>query len=55
MDGHGAQFSRSANKRTSVPAGREQEALARQAGFAKAIHYEIGFNLMGVLVATKAK
>lgn len=34
-------------------AGRELEALARQAGFAKATHYEIAFGLMGVLVATK--
>ncbi|KAK9830207.1 hypothetical protein WJX72_010303 [[Myrmecia] bisecta] len=35
------------------PTGREQEALARQAGFAQATHYEIGFGLMGCLVATK--
>lgn len=33
-------------------AGREQEALARQAGFRKAVHYEVGFGLMGVLVAS---
>ena len=35
------------------PTGREQVRLAREAGFTKAVHYEIGFNLMGVLVATK--
>ena len=34
-------------------AGKEQEQLARQAGFAKATHYEIGFGLMGTLVASK--
>lgn len=36
---------------TSSP-GREQEALALQAGFSAAQHYEIAFGLMGVLVAT---
>ncbi|GAB4818992.1 hypothetical protein N2152v2_006038 [Parachlorella kessleri] len=35
------------------PTGREQEALAREAGFRRATHYEIAFGLMGVLVATK--
>jgi demethylmenaquinone methyltransferase/2-methoxy-6-polyprenyl-1,4-benzoquinol methylase len=35
------------------PQGVEQEQLALQAGFSKARHYEIGFGLMGVLVATK--
>ena len=35
-------------------AGRELEALAREAGFKRATHYEIAFGLMGVLVATKA-
>lgn len=35
------------------PTGREQVRLAKEAGFTKAVHYEIGFNLMGVLVATK--
>ena len=33
------------------PNGREQIQMARLAGFAKAVHYEIGFGLMGVLVA----
>lgn len=37
------------------PTGKEQEILARQAGFAHAIHYEIGFGLMGCLVATKGR
>ena len=32
-------------------AGRQQEALAMQAGFRKAVHYEIAFGLMGILVA----
>ena len=31
-------------------AGKEQEALAKQAGFRDAVHYEIAFGLMGVLV-----
>jgi demethylphylloquinol methyltransferase len=35
------------------PTGAEQVELARQAGFAKAIHYAIAGGLMGVLVATK--
>jgi len=34
-------------------AGREQERQALQAGFAEARHYEIGFGMMGVLVATR--
>ncbi|KAL3146980.1 hypothetical protein ABBQ38_014948 [Trebouxia sp. C0009 RCD-2024] len=33
--------------------GKQQEELARMAGFAKATHYEIGFGLMGTLVASK--
>jgi demethylmenaquinone methyltransferase/2-methoxy-6-polyprenyl-1,4-benzoquinol methylase len=35
------------------PTGRQQEQLAKEAGFSKAAHYEIGFGLMGVLVATR--
>jgi demethylmenaquinone methyltransferase/2-methoxy-6-polyprenyl-1,4-benzoquinol methylase len=35
------------------PTGREQEALACQVGFRTAVHYEIGFGMMGCLVATK--
>jgi demethylmenaquinone methyltransferase/2-methoxy-6-polyprenyl-1,4-benzoquinol methylase len=35
------------------PTGRQQEQLAREAGFSKAAHYEIGFGLMGVLIATR--
>lgn len=35
------------------PTSREQEQLAREAGFSKATHYEIGFGLMGCLVATR--
>ncbi len=34
------------------PKGREQIQMANSAGFAKAVHYEIGFGLMGVLVAS---
>ena len=34
------------------PKGREQVQMAKAAGFAKAVHYEIGFGLMGVLVAS---
>lgn len=34
------------------PKGREQVQMALSAGFSKAVHYEIGFGLMGVLVAT---
>ncbi|KAG2435263.1 hypothetical protein HXX76_007341 [Chlamydomonas incerta] len=37
------------------PTGPEQERLAREAGFAAARHYPIGFDLMGVLVATKGR
>jgi ubiquinone/menaquinone biosynthesis C-methylase UbiE len=33
------------------PQGVEQEALARDAGFVSATHYEIAFGLMGILVA----
>ena len=33
------------------PKGREQVQMAISAGFSKAVHYEIGFGLMGVLVA----
>jgi demethylmenaquinone methyltransferase/2-methoxy-6-polyprenyl-1,4-benzoquinol methylase len=36
------------------PKGREQVRMARAAGFTKAVHYEIGFGLMGILVANKA-
>ncbi|KAL4426079.1 hypothetical protein ABPG77_002665 [Micractinium sp. CCAP 211/92] len=36
------------------PSGPQQEALARQAGFAQAVHYPIAFGLMGCLVCTKA-
>ncbi len=36
------------------PGGRQQEALARQAGFAEAVHYPIGLGLMGCLVCRKA-
>lgn len=39
----------------AFPTGREQEALARKAGFKRAVHYDIAFGLMGVLVATKAR
>ena len=35
------------------PTGREQVALARAAGFNTTVHYEVGFGLMGVLVARK--
>ena len=35
------------------PRGPQQEALARQAGFARAVHYPLAFGLMGCLVATK--
>ena len=34
------------------PKGKEQVRMAISAGFSKAVHYEIGFGLMGVLVAT---
>lgn len=37
------------------PTGTEQESMARAAGFARATHYPVGFNLMGVLVATKGR
>lgn len=35
------------------PTGREQEQLAKEAGFSKAAHYEVGFGFMGVLVAQR--
>lgn len=35
------------------PAGAEQETLALEAGFSKAMHYELAGGLMGVLVLTK--
>lgn len=35
------------------PIGKELESLARSAGFKGASHYEIGFGMMGVLVACK--
>lgn len=37
------------------PTGREQERLARSAGFESAVHYDIGLGLMGVLVARKRR
>lgn len=33
--------------------GRSQERLGKEAGFERAVHYEIGFGLMGVLVLQK--
>jgi ubiquinone/menaquinone biosynthesis C-methylase UbiE len=36
------------------PTGPEQERMALAAGFASARHYDVGFGLMGCLVATKA-
>lgn len=36
-------------------AGKEQERLALEAGFARATHYPVGFGLMGMLVATKGR
>jgi ubiquinone/menaquinone biosynthesis C-methylase UbiE len=36
------------------PTGRELEEMARAAGFDSARHYDVGFGLMGCLVATKA-
>eukprot|EP00200_Dunaliella_tertiolecta_P006338 CAMPEP_0202357794 /NCGR_PEP_ID=MMETSP1126-20121109/11682_1 /ASSEMBLY_ACC=CAM_ASM_000457 /TAXON_ID=3047 /ORGANISM="Dunaliella tertiolecta, Strain CCMP1320" /LENGTH=330 /DNA_ID=CAMNT_0048950753 /DNA_START=163 /DNA_END=1155 /DNA_ORIENTATION=- len=39
----------------NFPTGREQEALAKAAGFQDVVHYPIGFGLMGVLVATKGR
>ena len=35
------------------PMGSEQVKLAKAAGFCKAVHYEIGFGLMGMLVPTR--
>ncbi|CAM6094386.1 unnamed protein product [Calypogeia fissa] len=35
------------------PFGTEQERLAEDAGFSRAVHYELGGGLMGVLVLTK--
>ena len=35
------------------PVGREQVALAKEAGFAAAVHYELAGGLMGVLVCTR--
>ena len=37
------------------PTGREQVALARAAGFERAVHYELAGGLLGVLVATKGQ
>lgn len=37
----------------AFPQGPELVELARQAGFSRASHYEIGFGFMGVLVATR--
>lgn len=42
-------------KSCHVFAGKSQEVMAKAAGFHKATHYEIGFGLMGVLVATKSE
>jgi demethylmenaquinone methyltransferase/2-methoxy-6-polyprenyl-1,4-benzoquinol methylase len=35
------------------PGGKEQERLAVEAGFRAATHHELGFGMMGCLVATK--
>lgn len=35
--------------------GKQQETMAKEAGFSEATHYEIGFGLMGVLVASKSE
>ncbi|HEY9624012.1 MAG TPA: bifunctional demethylmenaquinone methyltransferase/2-methoxy-6-polyprenyl-1,4-benzoquinol methylase UbiE [Crinalium sp.] len=35
------------------PVGAEQVELAKQAGFARAVHYAIAGDMMGILVATK--
>lgn len=35
------------------PTGREQETIAKEVGFSKAVHYELAGGLMGVLVLTK--
>ena len=34
-------------------AGKQQEDMARAAGFTRAVHYELAFGLMGVLVLQK--
>ena len=35
------------------PMGAEQRRMALDAGFTRAVHYELMFGLMGVLVCTK--
>lgn len=39
----------------AFPTGPEQETLALEAGFAAAVHHEVGFGLMGCLVAVKGR
>jgi demethylphylloquinol methyltransferase len=39
----------------AFPTGPELESLALEAGFASAVHHEIGLGLMGCLVAAKAR
>ena len=39
----------------AFPSGPQLQALARTAGFQKAVHYELAGGLMGVLVCTKAE
>ncbi len=39
----------------AFPTGPAQERLALEAGFAAAVHHEVGLGLMGCLVAVKAK
>lgn len=38
----------------AFPTGAEQEAMAKAAGFADAVHYDVSLGLMGCLVVTKA-
>ena len=37
----------------AFPTGAEQEDMARAAGFASAVHYDVSFGLMGCLVVQK--
>ena len=39
----------------AFPTGPDQEALALEAGFAAAVHHEVGLGLMGCLVAVKGR
>jgi len=39
----------------AFPTGPEQETLALEAGFAASVHHEVGFGLMGCLVAVKGR